>query len=457
MKNASEILLALGLSKSKETMQHAGKFADIFRLFEQVKKTIVSIERKPEKLFFGKTSKEVVRRGVLEKDEITTGTEQDGERFTAITDRGKYSVVIPTGNGFHAAFCTLLGVQSNEIVVQKKVLNTFILPASVLNNIKQAKAFASTDDLRPVTMCVNFEIINNKGKIVCTDCHKIYISETFDVIGKSGNHEFLLPVSALKKIPTTSEDTFEFDVLEDFKVSFLGLEIELCTEGKYMDWRCVVPEYKKSMVIDRYDMIQKVKEVIPYTNKATTQVNFYMNGNIEMTGQDVDFSFETNVRMAYIKKNIPDFKIAFNGKFLVTTLKAFNTDEIQMFTDGHPSKGAIFTDGRDTVLMMSLMLNDSYSHYAPEPEPVKEQIDEATLKAFKVFSNYVNWLFCRGAAVSIIQYNDRLVIRSVLLADKKVVRMEKTISLTEAREKYLVPQLEGIMHANDKKIINKAA
>ena len=96
---------------------------------------------------------------------------------------------------------------------------------------------------------------------------------------------------------------------------------------------------------------------MPYANKITAQVNFHLNGNIAMSSCDVDFSFESNSEMPYISKNFVDTDIAFNGKFLVDSLGIFKDKTVKMFSDGIPTKAAIFTNDTDTVLLMPLMMN----------------------------------------------------------------------------------------------------
>ena len=77
-----------------------------------------------------------------------------------------------------------------------------------------------------------------------------------------------------------------------------------------------------------------------------------------LTAQDVDFSLESKAQMNYLKKTCPDTDIAFNGQFLVTAMAAFKEDKIKMFTDGKSTQAAIFTNQKDNVLIMPLMLNN---------------------------------------------------------------------------------------------------
>jgi DNA polymerase III sliding clamp (beta) subunit (PCNA family) len=77
-----------------------------------------------------------------------------------------------------------------------------------------------------------------------------------------------------------------------------------------------------------------------------------------MSASDIDFGFECAKEMSYINKNFIDTDIAFNGKFLIEGLNIFKSKEISMYSEGNPSKAAIFTDEVETVLLMPLLLNN---------------------------------------------------------------------------------------------------
>jgi len=112
------------------------------------------------------------------------------------------------------------------------------------------------------------------------------------------------------------------------------------------------------MEFNREQMIKNVNKVLPYANKSTNLVSFHLNGQIDLHTQDIDFSFECDATMPYIRKDFKDTDIAFNGKFLNEALSIFKSNTVNMYSEGQATKAAIFTDNTDSVLLMPLMLNN---------------------------------------------------------------------------------------------------
>lgn len=98
---------------------------------------------------------------------------------------------------------------------------------------------------------------------------------------------------------------------------------------------------------------------IEIKNFAQINAGFILIGKIKFSAQDVDFSFEAETKMPYVEKQFPDLEIAFNGKFLCTTLATFKDDVVSMYHDGkRNSTCGIFSDGKDNILVMPLMMNN---------------------------------------------------------------------------------------------------
>jgi DNA polymerase-3 subunit beta len=83
---------------------------------------------------------------------------------------------------------------------------------------------------------------------------------------------------------------------------------------------------------------------------------------LQLSAQDVDFSFEGNERMA-CQYNGEDMQIAFNAKFLIEMLSAADTPEI-VIELSTPTKAGIIkpTEQEENeellMLVMPLMLNN---------------------------------------------------------------------------------------------------
>lgn len=202
------------------------------------------------------------------------------------------------------------------------------------------------------------------------------------------------------------EDSYRLDILADDKASFMGYDIDLCTE-KFPDWRVVVPELTQGVTFDRVDFMNKVKEVLPSANKTSHQVSFSFNGDIELHAQDVDFAFESNARMNHRGNEVGDFKIAFNGTYLVEIMKALDgADKVKMLSDGRPTKGCFFTDGVDQVFQMPLLLVGEQLE-EPAPKPAPADCDRIRI----LFIQYIDWAATNFRAVHIHIYEDKIRFR----------------------------------------------
>jgi DNA polymerase-3 subunit beta len=99
-----------------------------------------------------------------------------------------------------------------------------------------------------------------------------------------------------------------------------------------------------------------------FSNKSTNQVALSITGSeLQLSAQDVDFSFEGNERMA-CQYDGEDMQIAFNAKFLIEMLSAAETSEI-IIELSTPTKAGIIKpieqEENEELLMlvMPLMLN----------------------------------------------------------------------------------------------------
>lgn len=285
---------------------------------------------------------------------------QQWQLVTIKHDAGSYSFPFPVANKFYDTLAGMAGETVNkEPVAAPKVISTVVVSAGILPSLSTACKFISKDDLRPVMQQVCIAIENNKVEVVATDAHQLYQSKKLPAVQKA-RIEILVSekdAKAISKIKT-DEDTIEIKILKGDKIMIAGKIFDRFSGNKFPNYRVVIPKYKKYVEFDREDFVDTVKSVMIYANKSTNQVNLNINGQIVMTAQDVDFSFEGNAKMAYITKKIPDTLIGFNGKFLIQAVNTFKDKKVKMFTDGNPNRAGIFTNGIDSVLLMPLMLNN---------------------------------------------------------------------------------------------------
>lgn len=373
MRNAQQVLTMLGIEKTKYNMQHCKMLVDIFRLFTNEKKNIVSVSVTPKQYMFARSESDHYDSRTKEWETKVSheGKDTAGQKFTVTTHRGNYSVTVPDKTPVYNSFCNLLGVEFVPIEVKKeKVLKTFTFPAEMIDTIKNAKVFTGDDGLRPVFKTVLIEIEKGKAVVVATNAHRLYLSQKFKVTGPAGKFSCMLKVDELKKFPQPTEESFQFEVHEN-SVSFLGVNIGLYDDSRFPDYRVVTPSYEKGITFNRRDFVSTVKQILPLTNKSTYQIFITINGFVGLAAQDVDFSFEGQHRMSWIKKEVPDMFISFNGKFLLDALNSFECDEITMLTEGKSQKCGIFTDGINKVLIMPLYWEGQEDALEVFSEPIK--------------------------------------------------------------------------------------
>lgn len=374
MKQA-DVLQLTGVEKNQYTKDHEAKLAAIYNLFKEEKTNVTSVTTEPMRVWFGKKTKKEYRNQEWHTDVINKGTEMDGYRIIVNTDRGQYWADVPTGK-LYKEFCTLLGIEQAEKPAAK-IIQSILLPNEFVNVLKRAAAFVSKDRLRPAVRQVSIEIVDNYAQVIATDCHRLFMSEPIACIGPSGgNYTFLIKGTDVKKLPKWPLMlSFNLNVLEGNKISIGDHVFDLFTEAKYVDWRCMVRKYETGITFNRENFMEKLKEVLPFTNRTTSQINIAVSNDIFIHGQDVDFSFESSGRLTYLKNSVGTMAIAFNGDFVMEILKSFKSKEITLLTAGEDKRAGIFTDGQDQILCMPLqLLNDDnswlYELAGITPQPV---------------------------------------------------------------------------------------
>jgi DNA polymerase-3 subunit beta len=134
-------------------------------------------------------------------------------------------------------------------------------------------------------------------------------------------------------------------------------------DARFPDYKVVIPgDNPYKMVVSRTDFQSALRRVSIFSNKSTNQVALSITGSeLQLTAQDVDFSFEGNERMKCQYEG-EDMAIAFNARFLIEMLSATSSDEVKMELST-PTKAGIIKpveqDDEEDLLMlvMPLMLN----------------------------------------------------------------------------------------------------
>jgi DNA polymerase-3 subunit beta len=131
-------------------------------------------------------------------------------------------------------------------------------------------------------------------------------------------------------------------------------------DARFPDYKVVIPaENPYRMTIGRQDFQSALRRVSIFSNKSTNLVTLNISGSgLQLTAQDVDFSFEGNERMS-CQYNGEDIVISFNARFLIEMLSGTESDEVKVELSTPTKAGLIKPveqDENEDLLMLAMPL-----------------------------------------------------------------------------------------------------
>lgn len=247
-------------------------------------------------------------------------------------------------------------------------VNSFSMTSTALVTAINNTLFAvSNDDLRPAMTGVFFELSTNAIQFVATDAHRLVRYKRTDV-NCSETNSFIVPkkpLNLLKNVLPNNNDEIKISYNSNHFFVTHDSTLLICRliDARFPDYKVVIPvDNPYKLVVNRTDFQSALRRVSVFSNKSTNQVALSISGSeLQLTGQDVDFSFEGNERMN-CQYDGNDLQIAFNAKFLIEMLSAADSEEVKVELST-PTKAGIVkpteqNDGEDLLmLVMPLMLN----------------------------------------------------------------------------------------------------
>lgn len=225
----------------------------------------------------------------------------------------------------------------------------------------------SNDDLRPAMTGVYFELDKKGMQCVATDAHRLVKYRRTDITCPKAD-SFIVPkkpLTLLKSALPTGDDEISISYNSNHFFVKHGTTQMSCRliDARFPDYKVVIPtDNPYKLVVNKNDFQGALRRVVIFSNKSTNQVVLAIAGSeLELTAQDVDFSFEGDERMK-CRYDGEDLAIAFNAKFLIEMLSAADSDEIKVELST-PTKAGIIkpTEQEDNeelmMLVMPLMLN----------------------------------------------------------------------------------------------------
>ena len=273
------------------------------------------------------------------------------------SDFGKYKVSGLNGEEFPKA---------PELEASAK----FELDGAILSRaISKTVVAAGNDDLRPVMSGIFFELYEDNVRFVATDAHRLVRYTRTDVSG-GGSGSFIVPkkpLNLLKSMGSYADSlvTIEYnDSNAHFTFDNVSLMCRLI-EGKYPNYEAVIPkENPNKLTVGRQDLLNSIKRVSIFANKATNQVRLKISGSeLQITSEDLDFANAANERLTCSYAG-EDMEIGFNSRFIIDMLGNISSDNIIIEMSAPNRAGIILPEeqednGEDMLmLVMPVMLNN---------------------------------------------------------------------------------------------------
>jgi DNA polymerase-3 subunit beta len=282
-------------------------------------------------------------------------------------DEETYSIEINSDNGRYK----LAGENATDFPKIPEVteghnidISTDALSSAISNSI-----FAtSNDELRPAMTGVYIKFSSTNTTFVATDGHRLIRYRRVDVASE-GDHDIIIPRKALNLLNTTfpaenSNVTVEFNSSNAF-FHFNNIKM-ICRliDERFPDYENVIPaENNNHMGINRLELLNSLKRISIYANKATNQVRLKITGSeLQVSAEDLDFSSEANERLS-CEHDGEDIEIGFNGKFLMEMLNNLDSKDITLQLSEANRAGLIVpkekNDNEDILmLVMPVMLSN---------------------------------------------------------------------------------------------------
>jgi DNA polymerase-3 subunit beta len=235
---------------------------------------------------------------------------------------------------------------------------------ALLTAINKSIFAVSNDDLRPAMTGVFFELEKNGITFVATDAHRLVRYKLKDVKCPKSD-SFIVPKKPLNLLKASLPDNDD-EITVSYNNNHLFVKhgtVQLSCrllDARFPDYKVVIPaENPYRMTIGRQDFQSALRRVSIFSNKSTNLVTLNISGSeLQLMGQDVDFSFEGNERMS-CQYDGEDITISFNARFLIEMLSGTDSEEVRLELST-PTKAGLLKpveqDENEDLLMLAMPL-----------------------------------------------------------------------------------------------------
>jgi len=203
-----------------------------------------------------------------------------------------------------------------------------------------------------IMKCIFFQQNEDKLRMVATDGLRLHISNT-ECQGEV--EDMLIPSRYLrllyKILPKSPVDIIFVRRNQDilFEIGTKRILIRLERED-YLDYWKVVPNCDRKITVNKKEMVDAIKKVMPFVNKGTKAIIFDTKpGNMKLTsGSDVEDN-------GMVEKNIhceckDKFRVGVNGSYMLDILNNINDEEVTI--QHADALSSIRIDSEDSIFVV---------------------------------------------------------------------------------------------------------
>lgn len=237
------------------------------------------------------------------------------------------------------------------------------IPAHALITAITKTIFAtSNDDLRPAMNGVLLELSNKGIQFVATDAHRLVKYLRKDAISKTTTSIIVpkKPLTLIKNVIQANNDILELSFNSNHLFIKHDTTLISCRliEARFPDYKVVIPtDNPYTLTVNKNEFQSALRRVSIFSNKSNNLVVLNISGSeLQLTAQDIDFSFEGNERMN-CQYDGEDMAIAFNSRFMLDMVMAIDGEELKIELST-PSKAGLLKPveaGSDEDLLMLAM------------------------------------------------------------------------------------------------------
>lgn len=295
----------------------------------------------------------------LPNEDITVAAEDDEMTVTLTSTSGRYQV-----RGLSAEdYPTLPMVEDGEAVA---------LPAEALLEGLRGSLFASsTDDTKQVLTGVHLMTEADVLEFAATDGHRLAVVQTSDqsgaASGDSSPMNVTVPAKALRELErmiqgyaSTEPVTVRLDetqVLFDLGPQRLTTRL---LEGQYPNYRQLLPkQFARQVTLNRRDLVSSLERIAVLAGQKNDIIKMSLGSADQVVSLSVEAQ-EVGSGQEELQAQISgdDLEIAFNVRYLLDGLKAFNTNEVQIQCNAATSPAVLLPLGETkmTYLVMPVQI-----------------------------------------------------------------------------------------------------